>query len=349
MSYSPSRLPLIGLVIFVGWGCASDPQGPVAQPELNSTAAASYSIHDILEGLATGPSWAFGINDANVVVGRFVTASMQDHAFAWKNGVMTDLGTLPGGDRSSAQDISRDGTIVGYSFNRAGYVRAVRWKNGFKRNLGTLGGKESFALAINDLGVIVGWATTAKGNRHAFKWENGVMTDLTPNKTVSTAFDINRGGAIVGLFNTASGSPTAFRWKNGVLTNLGTHGTGFSRAMAINNTGQIAGDLGPGPGESPFFSSGFVFHRDVWTILPHIRLPSVFVRDISPSGVVIGASAQGSDGDIDPTGDAWVWENGTMSSLPELRSDQATIPEAINSSGNIVGVEGGRAVMWRRQ
>ena len=47
-------------------------------------------------------------------------------------------------------------------------------------DLGTLGGPDSRAVAINDLGQVIGWGAAASGETHAFLWEDGVMTDLGP-------------------------------------------------------------------------------------------------------------------------------------------------------------------------
>jgi hypothetical protein len=79
------------------------------------------------------------------------------HAFAWQGGMLTDLGTLPGGSSSQAFWISRNGLIAGNSQN--GEIdplitglpesRAVLWKDGEIIDLGTLeGGHESLASAV---------------------------------------------------------------------------------------------------------------------------------------------------------------------------------------------------------
>jgi len=90
------------------------------------------------------------------------------HAQRWRNGVVTDLGTLPGTHLSSGANwVSASGIIVGGSEN--GLIdpllgvpenRGVIWtRNGKIINLGTLeGGNESFAAAVNNRGQVVGWA-----------------------------------------------------------------------------------------------------------------------------------------------------------------------------------------------
>jgi probable HAF family extracellular repeat protein len=293
----------------VAWGCASDSSGPSDEPEVSqanaSASAATYTVRS-LGTLGGNFSHAYGINDANMVVGTSAIAgSAATRAFVWRNGVLTDLGTLAGGQNSEARAINGEGTIVGWSLNQAGFMRAVRWMNGNKRNLGTLGGRNSQALAISPLGVIVGWSETASGHRHAFRWENGVMMDLgtLPGANVSIATGINRGGAIVG-----SSGNRAFRWKDGVFTDLGTQGREFSAAVAINSAGQIAGILGApedAAGEERDIFDGFVFHRDVWTRVSGVRHPSTIVRGISPSGIVVGFSEDLRSEEPDYAETAW--------------------------------------------
>ena len=91
------------------------------------------------------------------------------HAFKWRKGVLTDLGTLPGGNNSFAKSINSQGAVFGASENglpdpvygiRA-FV-ATMWKNGEVQDLGTLGGGLSWpgvpGLSINDRGQAVGAA-----------------------------------------------------------------------------------------------------------------------------------------------------------------------------------------------
>jgi probable HAF family extracellular repeat protein len=334
--------------------------GPTTEPVLSSASAtaATYSVRS-LGSLGGRFSSARAINDANVVVGSStIRGDAEIHAFVWKNGVITDLGTLTGGKESAAFDVNGDGVIVGWSRNRAGDMKAMRWMNGNKRNLGTLGGRNSQALAISPTGVIVGWSEVASGHRHAFRWENGVMTDLgTLGGLSSGASDINRGGAIVGSSQTASGETHAFRWKDGVFTDLGTQGTQFSQATAINSSGQIGGITGPSPdaeGQDLDTVNGFIFYRDVWTRGIGTHFPTNILADISPTGIAVGYSEEPSFNDYpDYAEKPWVWENGTTAELPRLAPGHSHA-YGINRLGNIVGFGTNatgqfRATLWRRQ
>src|SRR5579864_5732915 len=84
------------------------------------------------------------------------------HAFQAQNGLMTDLGALPGVNYSFANWISPGGLVAGLSQNGAidpllgvPEINAVLWKDGAIVNLGTIeGGYESNAFAVNDRGQV---------------------------------------------------------------------------------------------------------------------------------------------------------------------------------------------------
>ncbi|MFH1746071.1 MAG: DUF3466 family protein [Planctomycetota bacterium] len=160
-------------------------------------------------------SEAYGINSAGQIVGASQLPNPDnpdetwEHAYLWEDGVMTDLGTLPGGTQSEAQDINESGQIVGYA-SSAGHFRACLWEDGPPRNLGTLtpGDERSVAYAINNLGQIVGHSGNMVFGIKAFLWESNEMTDLNTllppeaDVTLWSARDINDAGRIVayGMF-----------------------------------------------------------------------------------------------------------------------------------------------------
>jgi uncharacterized membrane protein len=125
------------------------------------------------------------------------------------------------------------------------------------------------------------------------------------------------------------------------------------RATAINTKGQIVGALGASPdaaGEELAFSSPFLYQREVMTSLPHFDLMSSAAA-ISPLGVVVGNGEDTRSEEV--TENAWVWENGTVQSLPELVAGHV-FASGINGAGNIVGrlstASGpSHAVLWRRR
>jgi len=110
------------------------------------------------------------------------------HAFRWRNGVMTDLGTLPGGSAFSvANGINDKGEVVGFSDVASGASHAFLHRRGGMVDLGNLANDpklNSQADAINDRGEIVGWSEvrlTADNSiaQRAFVYSSGKMLSLT--------------------------------------------------------------------------------------------------------------------------------------------------------------------------
>jgi uncharacterized membrane protein len=88
-----------------------------------------------------------------------------NHTGIWQDGVLTDLGALPGVNSAGPTWINDRGVVVGGSqngvidpLNGVPAVRAVVWKHGQIIDLGTFGGYESSAQAINNRGQVTGIA-----------------------------------------------------------------------------------------------------------------------------------------------------------------------------------------------
>jgi probable HAF family extracellular repeat protein/autotransporter-associated beta strand protein len=188
-----------------------------------------------------GGSYALAISGQDIA-GYSATSNGNNHAFLYKQGTMTDLGTL-GGDASYAYGISGD-TVVGYSnTNGSQGQEAFVYQNGTMTGLGDLGGGVSVADGVSKAGI-VGYSSTAAGYSHAFIYQNGTMTDIgTLGGNYSYAYGINDSGEVVGAATLAGDQVThAFSWQNGVFTDLGTLPNGdTSEAFAINNSGLITG------------------------------------------------------------------------------------------------------------
>jgi probable HAF family extracellular repeat protein len=205
-----------------------------------------------------------------------------------------------------------------------------------------LGGRNSVATDINAVGdIIVGWSETSSGSTHAFLWRDGVMKDMgTLGGPFSLANGVNRGGIAVGM-STPAGSVKnhAFRYKNSVMEDLdrGNWQRLSSRATAINNAGVIVGVLGAFPdaqGEDRDFTTPFRWYQGIMTDL---KIPWGQAMDVNPDGVITGSSPS-DGGETAPRGDAWVWQNGVTTFLPEPTNGSAvSAGNAINPHGDVVG------------
>jgi probable HAF family extracellular repeat protein len=210
-----------------------------------------------LGALGYSYSGAYGINDSGQVVGVLQDANGPEHAFLYSNGTMTELSMAPGVTGSSAQAINNSGQIVGMAnriFNGIGQGRGFLYSNGTITELGTLGGPNSYAVAINNKGQVAGRADTTEIDpkfgyplQRAFLYSDGTMTDLgTLGGVASTAYGMNDSGQVVGVAENAAGQARPVLFSNGTATDLNSLidpalGWSLSVAYAINNNGWIVG------------------------------------------------------------------------------------------------------------
>ncbi|PLX82921.1 MAG: hypothetical protein C0616_01055 [Desulfuromonas sp.] len=154
--------------------------------------------------------------------------------FFWDGGAMYPVDHL-GGGASVAADLNNSDQVVGGALTADGKTHAFIWtlaanEKGVIVDLGTLGGENSFALAINESGQVTGWSETGATYQeegvtlpivHAFLWDNGTMYDLgvhddfydypfTPPFPFSEGIDINDSGRTTGNSITINNHPRGF-------------------------------------------------------------------------------------------------------------------------------------------
>jgi uncharacterized membrane protein len=146
------------------------------------------------------------------------------HAFQWRNGVLTDLGALPGGGSSAGAWINERGVIVGLSQNGlidplTGFPEeaGVLWQKGKIVDLGTFGGNQGATAAISNRGQIVGAALNAIPDPYSSVITEGFV-----------------------YFAPAATQTRAALWHTGTIQDLGTLGGNDAAAIIINERGQIA-------------------------------------------------------------------------------------------------------------
>jgi probable HAF family extracellular repeat protein len=296
------------------------------------------------------------------------------HAFQWRKGVLTDLGSLAGSGFSSvASWISGNGLIVGVSQNGKvnplipdlPEVRAVLWGAGNIADLGTLpGGSHSGAFAVNNAGQAVGFSTNAISDPnpslltetigdpelHAVLWEHGRIKDLgtLESGSDSVALLTNDRGQVVGQSYTDDTRPPTpscgflqnlhgFMWEKGIMRDIGTLGGSCTFTYALNNRGQIVGQSTlAGDAES---------HPYIWD--PERGLTDLFSRGrlggsygyaqwINDAGTVVGTVATHGDAALL----AVLWTDNAIENLGALDGDPCSATDAVNSRGQVVGGSG---------
>jgi probable HAF family extracellular repeat protein len=256
-------------------------------------------------------SGAMAINDSGTAVGSVYgpangfEARSYSEAAVFRPGGVSLLGTLPAIDpnlpfgtginfrpESGAMAVNSAGLVAGFS-NRGtdpatatnSPFRAVTFSGGGVLDLGTLGGAQSFAYGLNNLGQVVGWAQTDSGQLRAFLYANGSMSDITGAPSIARA--INDQGQIVGQFNN-NGQNQAFLYSNGTVRGLGISGEAFSTALGLNGLGQVVGEFKTNS-NSP--KAAFMFSENVRYTLDD--LASSFMAGAQGAGFVSLSIASG--------------------------------------------------------
>jgi probable HAF family extracellular repeat protein len=287
---------------------------------------------------------ANGINNKSWVTGdATLPGDVPQRAFLWRQGVMTDLGTLGGPNSASDWPVKDDkGLIAGYAetstpdplgedfggFGTNLITLGFVWKKGVMTPLPTLGGNNSGANGVNNRGQVVGVAEKNIQDPNcpphqildwgAVMWGpgKGEIQELPglPGDTTAAAIGINDEGQVVG----ASGlckrphDRHALLWQHGSVTNLGSFGGTRNRANAINNRGQIVGnsELAGDTAQHAFFWRDGVM-TDLGTLAGD---SSSFAFGINNKGQVTGQSCN-SDLSVCR---AFLWQDGVMTDLNTL-------------------------------
>jgi probable HAF family extracellular repeat protein len=290
------------------------------------------------------------------------------HAFVRRDGVVTDLGALPGGGSSAAGWINERGVVVGVSQNGSidkltGFPEetAVVWRRGRIVDLGTFGGHQGAAAAINNRGQVVGAALDPTPDKYssaiterfvyfapaatqtrAALWEDGEIHDLgTLGGNDAAAMLINERGQIAGVSYTDTtpnplpyGAPTLapFLWDDGRMRDLGTLGGAWGYPNWMNNRGQVVGKSRlADQSEHPFLSNPDRPMKDLGT-LGGKNGEAFWVND---AGEVVGqADLPGSGTQLH---DAFLWKHGRIIDLGTMDGDPCSRALSINSQDQIVG------------
>jgi probable HAF family extracellular repeat protein len=225
-----------------------------------------------LPSLGGSSSAGFSINDRGWVAGR---SNLEDdqlrHATLWRNGSLTDLGTLGTDDlrnsvvrwpvknvrglvtgisQTDEPDPNNENWSCSAFFPSAtgtGYrCLGFRWQDGVMTPLPTLGGTHGFAAGANNAGRIVGWAENTVHDPncvapqvlqfHPVVWEQDDRIralPLLPGDSSGAATAINDRGQIVGISGICDQAVGRFTARHAVLWDRG-------EVVDIGNLGGVA-------------------------------------------------------------------------------------------------------------
>jgi len=332
-----------GIVVFASETNAPDPfapdcfEGPGCL-QLHAVESNGSKLIRLPEVRGGVNSFAAQVNQFGVAVGASQDGTLDTTTnfprqvpVIWVDHVPVDLGGL-GGMQGVGNGVNDFGLATGVAltktldpfandFSQAFLLapgttsaHAFLW-NGSMHDLGTLGGPDSMAWFVNDLGQVAGNSYTGS--------------------TVTNFW-----------FNPDTGNPTMapFLWDRGQLINLGSLGGHMGQVVALNNLGQVTGfsTLSDDSTIHPFFWS-----QGTLTDLGTLGGPFAFPLWMNPVGNVVGFSSTTADFG----GHAFLWLRGKMIDLGVLGDDPCSVPLGINLRNQIVGAstdcfEGETAVLW---
>lgn len=262
-----------------------------------------------------------------------------------------DVGDLPGGPHfSEAYGINEAGEVVGYGSDADG-TRAFVWRRGtgltpLPRSEGT---DACAAAGINDAGLIVGHCRTSAGGRKmAVVWAGGGVEAVRfSGRRVlgSELFAVNQTGEVVGSFREEVGRSfvvdMAFTWQHGGsqsargITPLPSDLGGSGVARAIAPLGWVAGHAHVTP-HPPWLWNPTSGRAQPIGELPTPASVSGEARGINDQRQVVGVF----------DGRGFVWTPAGPGEVQGTTIEIPFEPYDINNRGQVVGVQGGRAVLY---
>ena len=328
-----------------------------------ATAQPQYSVTDIGKLPGTALSVANCINDSGDVAGACNSASVNQVAFARRNGVMASLGKLPGGTFSYASAMNQAGVLVGDGDTGNGRPQSwVTTPSGLLNFFPNSGGN-THAIGINNAGVICGYYTKSlSGNTGS--WRGALWTadpkdptryremDLpaipgTNNKyTQAIPFAFNEHGQAAGwAVNDVIGQHGSF-WNNDAahsIVDLGVFpGDWSSIAWGMNDLGQVVGESHP-----PGGSRAVIWNNDAAHTAFELPLPAGdnygTASKINNLGQVLGTTgvSDPATGNVNATR-VVVWRDGAVFEVQQLLDASGagwtvTAVTGINNVGQISG------------
>lgn len=341
MRTSIVRAVLIGTITLIGSVYADDPHPTYAVTNLASLGGTNGGANAI-----NNRGWASGFSN--------LPGDLTTHAALWRDGRLTDLGTLGGPNSVVGWPVKNDRGIIsgfaetaaidpfGENWSCSAFFPSVThhtclgfvWEDGVMRALPTLGGNNGLATGSNNSGHVVGWAENTVHDAtcvapqvlqfRAVEWApDGTPRELPPlaGDTTSAATAINDRGQVVGISGICDRSVGRFSarhavlWEHGNVTNLGDlGGVAWNTSMSINDRGDITGFANTSVGTA----GGFHAHAFLWTKKGGMRDLGTLPGHAISEGLGINSRGQ-VVGMSCTTGfavcHAFLWDDGVMTDL----------------------------------
>ena len=318
-----------------------------------------YEVTD-LSSLGGTNSRANSINNRSWLAGYSNLAGNQTrHAALWRDGLLTDLGTLGGPNSATTWSVKANSGIVagisqtstpdplGEAWSSAafypgatgtGYINlGFVWENGAMRALPTLGGNNGFATGANSRGQIVGWAENAIHDPtcvppqqlqfrpvvYGPKANQIAELPLPPGDTSGAATGINEQGQTIGISGICDQAVGRHTAKHALLWEKGhVIDLGNLGAPWWNTPTNInqRGDV-VGFAGTPNDPDGNFLQAFIWTAKDGMQPLGFLPGDVDSEAYGINEKRQvvGLSCNADGNCRAFIWENGVMRDLNEFK------------------------------
>lgn len=213
-----------------------------------------WNLNSITSNLPAPLRNVNGINEfGEILVKGYALGSGHERTYLWKDGKVTDIGSL-GGPSASGYGFNNNAEIVGMSRNATGAYRPFFWRQGKFEDMGVPSGAHATSSfptpwAVNHDRVAVGRVYSTTFQTLPARWWRDASTGRWSSAILPTfdgqATGVNDAGVIVGnaytpraafVYSAAKGSR-----RLADLVSLTSDWTVLSEAWAINASGQIVG------------------------------------------------------------------------------------------------------------
>jgi probable HAF family extracellular repeat protein len=279
-------------------------------------------------------------------------SSAEDHTTAqhvdkraFRLELLESVGGAPIESATGVNDAGQVAGGIGVDWNGVS-GRTVVWRDGSVTEIPAPPNTVFFGSAISRTGEVAGTLISQSRDEHAAIWSNARITDLDDSRQVyaSRVTGVNAKGQVVG-WTCCNGNPTATLWDRGTVVDLGAllKKEGYSEAHAINDAGQIVGQIDERAktkaGAKLLGTYAVLWQGTTATLLPTLAGTNASANGINDRGQIVGVSTiRGRGGRaLDFAAHGTLWTDNGVIDLGGFPGFERTSAQAINNAGEIVG------------
>jgi uncharacterized membrane protein len=224
-----------------------------------------------------------GINNSTTIAGYFGDgSSISSNGFTLTLPNTFSPENFPGAAQTVVSGINGAGNTAGFYIDTGGTTHGFVDIGSTFATVDSPGTTFNELLGLNDSDQAAGFYQSGS-DQFAYTYFSGVFTPLTSffpvGTTISEATDVNNAGDVTGFYGS-----NGFLIASGVLTTLDYPGAASTKALGLNNMGQVVGEYVDSLG----VTHGFVFDGVHYTSFDVPGSVSTVINGINDSGQIVG-------------------------------------------------------------